>query len=140
MDVSLGLEKFAVENGCTGGAANGVVREHCKFPVKEIAWTQPSYYCRHTCSAMNVEPGLRTVRRRIVDYRLFRSAGQLQFLRQTAELAPRGNDFFRLRRFLQLDGNGFSVAVFHRHAVAMRTENDFCRNNARTVQRAQQFA
>ena len=89
---------------------------------------------------MNVEPGLRPVRSRIVDHRQFWSAGQLQLLRQTAELIPRCDDVFRLRRVLQFDGNGFSVAVFHRYAVAMGAENDFGGNNARPVQRAQQLA
>jgi hypothetical protein len=36
-DIPLSFEEFAIQDGCAGGAANGVVGKYGEFPVKDIA-------------------------------------------------------------------------------------------------------
>src|SRR5258708_19785311 len=91
-EVSLSVEKLAVQNCSAGRAANHVVREQRKFPVKDIAGPQPSDHGSHAASAIHVKPRLRTVRRGLIDHWLLRRGRQLQFLPQTPKLVPPPDD------------------------------------------------
>src|SRR6185312_16337181 len=66
IEVALRSEQFAVQNGCTRGAANGVVGEHCESPVEYVARTQTSNHGRHAAPTIAVKAGLWTVRSRII--------------------------------------------------------------------------
>src|SRR5258708_3075180 len=71
-EVSLSVEKLAVQNRSAGRAANHVVAKQREFPVEDIAWTQTPDHGGHAASAIHVKPRLRTVRRTLIDDRLLR--------------------------------------------------------------------
>ena len=45
MEVSLGLQKFAVENGSACSATDSIVGKDCELPVEEITFAQPPHNC-----------------------------------------------------------------------------------------------
>src|SRR5215831_314160 len=80
--VSLRAQKLAVQNGCAGGATDGVVGENREFPVEDATWTQASNHGRHALAAIPVQPRLGPVRRAVINHRLLGSGRKFQFLRQ----------------------------------------------------------
>src|SRR5206468_11874174 len=78
--VAFGLQQFGVQQGRAGGAANRVVREHGKLPVKYAAGTQPSDCSGHAGAQIDIETRLRTVAGAEIHHRMLRSAGKLQLL------------------------------------------------------------
>jgi hypothetical protein len=66
IEISLRFEQFAVQNGCTGSAANSVVGEHGESPVENVARAQAPDYSRHAASAIAIKARLRTIGSRIV--------------------------------------------------------------------------
>src|SRR5260370_30846447 len=78
-EVSLSVEKLAVQNSSAGRAANHVVREQREFPIEDVAGAQAPDHGSHAASAIYVKPWLWTVRRTLVDNRLLRRCRQLEF-------------------------------------------------------------
>src|SRR6266852_6698799 len=111
IEVSLDFQQFGIEHGSTRGAANGVVGEHSEFPVQHRAWTKPAHCRRHSSTAIGVESWLWPISRFHIPDRLFRSAGQLQFLRSTPKFIPRADNFLRLHFLFQLHRNRFCVSI-----------------------------
>jgi hypothetical protein len=54
-------QQFGVEDGGSGGAANGVVREHGELPVEHAAGAQAADGHGHAVAAIAVEARLRAV-------------------------------------------------------------------------------
>src|SRR5712671_4837361 len=78
VEIALGLEQFGIQHGRAGGAPNGVVREHGKFPIQHAARPQmPNRRC-HARAHINVKARLRTVIRLQVNHGTLRRTGQLQ--------------------------------------------------------------
>src|SRR5258708_14368486 len=139
-EVSLSVEKLAVQNCSAGRAANHVVREQRKFPVKDIAGPQPSDHGSHAASAIHVKPRLRTVRRGLIDHWLLRRGRQLQFLRQTAKLVPRRDDLCFGRWRTQLERDRLHMSVFHGHAITVCAQHQIGEVNPVAIHRSQQLA
>src|SRR5271169_3399878 len=79
--VSLRLQQFGIQQRRARGSADGVVREHGKLPVQQVARTQPAHTHRHAAATIGIKPRLRTVGRRVVHDGLLGRVGQLHLLR-----------------------------------------------------------
>jgi hypothetical protein len=90
-------EQFGVEDGGSGGSANGVVREHGELPVEHRAGAQAADGHGHAVAAIAVEARLRAiVLRRPLDG-LIGSGGQ-SLAGERAELGPGGEKSSRVAR------------------------------------------
>src|SRR6185312_12274198 len=101
IQVSFMLQQFSVQQRRARGPANGVMRQHGKFPIEDLAWAQPSDYGTHPASTIHIKPGLRAIAAAVIDHRLRRSTGQRNLLRTSTEIAPALDDFIRSGRVLQ---------------------------------------
>ena len=70
-------QQLGVEDGGSGGAANGVVREHSELPIEQAAGAQAADGDGHAAAAIAVEAGLRAVGLRGPLHRLLGSDGQM---------------------------------------------------------------
>src|SRR5580658_9176555 len=71
-------ENLSVKDGCTGGTADGVVREQGELPIEEAAGAQATDSGCHAITAHEVKPWLRTcVFRSVLDGEE-RCRGQMQ--------------------------------------------------------------
>src|ERR1700682_5068740 len=84
-EVSLSIEKLAVQDSSAGSAANHVVGKDRESPVENIARTQASHNRGHAVSAIYVKSRLRTVGRCLIDHGLLRRCWQLELLGKAAE-------------------------------------------------------
>src|SRR5208282_2592601 len=77
IQIALGFEELGVEQRGSGGAADGVVREHGELPVEDRAGAQASAGDGHAMAAVEIEARLGTVRALVVEDDLGRGEGQL---------------------------------------------------------------
>src|SRR5260370_5768285 len=132
-EISLGTQKLAIQNGCAGCAADGVVGKDGKLPAEDTARTQPSNDGGHALAAIAVQARLRPVGRAFIDHRLLRRRRQLELLRQAAELVPGGNDFLCDRRLVEFDGHRLGVTVPPGYAVSVNAACKIGPNHARSL-------
>src|SRR6516165_9844298 len=138
--VTLHLQEFGVEECRPGGAANRVVRENGELVVEHAARTEaPNAYC-HAFPAIDVETRLRAIRRLVVDDGLRGCQRKPQLLRRGMELIE-GRDDLGGRSFLpQLYGNRLGMAIFDRHAIAVRCHAEGSIFHTAAAQTSQQLA
>src|ERR1035437_1621776 len=110
-------QQFGVEDGGSGGAANGVVREHGGLPVEHAAGAQAAHGHRHAVAAIAVQSGLGAIVLGSPLDGLIGSGGQL-LAGEGTELVPSGEQFFPGGRTGQFDRDALGVAVLDGDAVA----------------------
>ena len=131
-------QELPIQHRRSRSTADGVVGEHGELPVQKRARPQAAYRGSHALAAHAVQPRLRPVFGRTELYRLDRRGGQC-IAGQGRKFAPGVEDLLSRRPGRQLDADALSMAVFHRHPVAVRTHPGVQRFYPVSAQLAQQF-
>src|SRR5690349_15286789 len=115
------------------------MREHGELPVEHAARTQPSYGRRHTGATIGVKARLRTIARAHVLHWLLGRTWQLQLLGLGAIAFPRRQNLCGTGFLLQLHRYRLSVAIFYRHAIALRAHSEAGGDDLRAIHLAEEF-
>src|SRR5574341_2693396 len=72
--------------------------------------------------------------------RLWRRKRQFELLRQSAKIAQMRFDNLNRSRLFEFDGDTFSMAVFHRHAIGLRADGEIRQLHAFARERPKYFS
>ena len=135
-------QQFGVQDGGSGGSANGVVREHGELPVEHVAGAQAADGDGHAVAAIAIEARLRAIRLRSPLDGLIGSGGQI-LAGERLELGPCGQNVFAsggaAELVAQLDGDALGVAVFDGDAIAAGADARGERRDGVALELAQQL-
>src|SRR5262245_3853263 len=138
--ISLNGEELSIQQRCSRSATDGVVREYSKLPVEQGARSQAPDAGGHPTATVHIQPRLRSVGSRIIKKRFLGRAGKPEFLRHAAKAGPGLDHLISARRPEQLYRNRFGMTVFHRHAIAVRSNAELAWFHFAAIQLAQQLS
>ena len=136
--LALRSQELAIQHRRTRATADGIVREHDELPVQQRAGAQAAHGSGHAIAPHAVQPRLRAVFAGAELYRL-QGRGRQRIPSQRRELIPGGENFLSCCPRRQLDADALRVAVFHCHAIAVRTYPGIQSFHPGAIELAQQF-
>ena len=128
--IPLRNHQFSIEHGAARGAAQGVVTQQNELVAQQLTGPQTPHAGCHSVPRQAIAPRLRAVRFRPNHDELRGRGGEMELLRQAAEIFPGHDDFGFGGRAFEFNRDALQVAIARGHAIAMGADPEIGRRNA----------